>query len=448
MAALEALVGDKMKLAAEEKSQKQTNRIRLIADPSITATALQSVLTSFLNYKGHKNLWLVVAPPPSGPTSYGWHTSPQGEWMVKASGLIYDLLNIAPNTKIQSTRLIKALKTMYESKDLDLETSTTRSVQDCLDRLDFTIRVLMSQVRQLKASPSLKTKMFRNMSKKEKVGLDLILGKTTLPAELLQGDLLEEEDTLNRTISMDPLPEECLSLVPWQASKPSEATGKPKSLFFPKSLEKSLGKSKSLKIKIRTQNLPEKNEAIKTVQLPASQALKSTSAAASSVSKALAEAMEYTPNITQSQKSHKKPKKENPTKKKKNTGKKSKASQVIQEKKKKTQKKNKSSEATLEKKSLPAAQPAQEVVQEETKYEPAEYMKCCKTFIQDFLDQAAASGEEATYAMARDKWSTSMKRAMLLSTVSLPELKRRRFVSKDCTGNPFAAMVNQVQDID
>ena len=459
MAALEALVGDKMKLAAEEKSQKQTNRIRLIADPSITATALQSVLTSFLNYKGHKNLWLVVAPPPSGPTSYGWHTSPQGEWMVKASGLIYDLLNIAPNTKIQSTRLIKALKTMYESKDLDLETSTTRSVQDCLDRLDFTIRVLMSQVRQLKESPSLKTKMFRNMSKKEQVGLDLILGKTTLPAELLQGDLLEEEDTLNRTISMDPLPEECLSLVPWQASKPSEATGKPKSgkkggflegFVFPKIFGKILGEEQEPQDK-NPHPEPPKNEATKTVQLPASQALKSTSTAASSVSKALAEAMEYTPNITQSQKSQKsqkKPKKENPTKKKKNTGKKSKASQVIQEKKKKTQKKNKSSEATLEKKSLPAAQPAQEVVQEETKYEPGEYMKCCKTFIQDFLDQAAASGEEATYAMARDKWSTSMKRAMLLSTVSLPELKRRRFVSKDCTSNPFAAMVNQVQDID
>ena len=166
-----------MKIAADEKSQKQTSRMRLIAGPNITATALQSILTSFLNYKGHKNLWLVVAPPPSGPSTYGWHTSPQRQWMVKASGLIYDLLGIAPNTKIQSTRLMKALKTMHESKDLDLETSTTRTVQDCLDRLDFTIRILMSQVRQLKSSPSLKTKMYRNMSKKEQMALDLILDK-------------------------------------------------------------------------------------------------------------------------------------------------------------------------------------------------------------------------------------------------------------------------------
>ena len=75
MAALEALVGGKMKIASEQKSQKQTNRMRLIAGPSITATALQLTFTNFLNYKGHKNLWLVVAPPPSGPSSYGWHTN-------------------------------------------------------------------------------------------------------------------------------------------------------------------------------------------------------------------------------------------------------------------------------------------------------------------------------------------------------------------------------------
>ena len=442
MAALEALVGDKMKIAADEKSQKQTSRLRLIADPNITATALQSILTSFLNYKGHKNLWLVVAPPPSGPSTYGWHASPQGEWMVKASGLIYDLLGIAPNTKIQSTRLMKALKTMHESKDLDLETSTSRTVQDCLDRLDFTIRILMSQVRQLKSSPSLKTKMYRNMSKKEQMALDLILEKTSLPAELLQSDLLEEEDALNRTISMDPLPEECLTLVPFQGSKASAANGKPNSakkggffdaFAFPKIFGKILGDQGLEDANPHPEE--EKKEASKAVQLPASQALRK-STAASKVSKALAEAMEYTPCITKEEKKSKKA-----DKTKGNTAPKKK-------KKKKTNPKKKECQATKEEKSVPldAAQPAEEAVQEGTKYEPGEYMKCCKSFIKEFLAQAAANGEEASYAMARDKWATSMKRASLLSTVSLPELKRRRFVSKDCTTNPFAAMVAQVQE--
>ena len=117
-------------------------------------------------------------------------------------------------------------------------------------------------------------------------------------------------------------------------------------------------------------------------------------------------------------------------------------------KKKKTNPKKKECQATKEEKSVPldAAQPAEEAVQEGTRYEPGEYMKCCKSFIKEFLDQAAANGEEASYAMARDKWATSMTRASLLSTVSLPELKRRRFVSKDCTTNPFAAMAAQVQE--
>ena len=433
MAALEALVGDKMKIAADEKSQKQTSRMRLIADPHITSTALQSILTSFLNY----NLWLVVATPPSGPSTYGWHTSPQGEWMVKASGLIYDLLGIAPNTKIQSTRLMRALKTMHESKDLDLETSTTRTVQDCLDRLDFTIRILMSQVRQLKSSPSLKTKMYRNMSKKEQVALDLILEKTSLPAELLQSELLEEEDALNRTISMDPLPEECLTLVPLQGSKASAANGKPNSakkgglleaFAFPKIFGKILGQDQGLE-DANPYPEQEKKEASTAVQLPASQALRNSSTAAGKVSKALAEAMEDTPCITQEQKSKKTDKTKGNTAPKKKKEKK---------KKKKTNPKKKECQATKEEKSVP--------LDAGTRYEPGEYMKCCKSFIKEFLDQAAANGEEASYAMARDKWATSMKRASLLSTVSLPELKRRRFVSKDCTTNPFAAMVAQAQE--
>ena len=168
------------------------------------------------------------------------------------------------------------------------------------------------------------------------------------------------------------------------------------------------------------------------MQLPASQALRK-SIAASKVFKALAEAMEYTPCITKQEKKSKKA-----DKTKGNTA----------PKKKKTNPKKKECQATKEEKSVPldAAQPAEEAVQEGTKYEPGEYIKCCKSFIKEFLAQAAANGEEASYAMARDKWATSMKRASLLSTVSLPELKRRRFVSKDCTTNPFAAMVAQVQE--
>ena len=48
---------------------------------------------------------------------------------------------------------------------------------------------------------------------------------------------------------------------------------------------------------------------------------------------------------------------------------------------------------------------------------------------------------------ARQLWATSLKRAHLLKGLSLPELKRRRFVDKDAAENPFEAMVMQA-DVD
>eukprot|EP00438_Fugacium_kawagutii_P032915 Skav221780 [mRNA] locus=scaffold2426:304320:310665:- [translate_table: standard] len=36
-----------------------------------------------------------------------WHVSPKADWLVKCDSLLFDLLNIAPNTKVQSVRLQK-----------------------------------------------------------------------------------------------------------------------------------------------------------------------------------------------------------------------------------------------------------------------------------------------------------------------------------------------------
>ena len=47
--------------------------------------------------------------------------------------------------------------------------------------------------------------------------------------------------------------------------------------------------------------------------------------------------------------------------------------------------------------------------------------------------QDGASGKEA-----QAKWVASAERAALLADLPLPELKRRRFVAKSCTANPFS----------
>ena len=52
-----------------------------------------------------------------------------------------------------------------------------------------------------------------------------------------------------------------------------------------------------------------------------------------------------------------------------------------------------------------------------------------------FLGSAKLKG--LSYKDANASWNSSKERALLLCDVPLPELKRRRFVSKSCTQNPF-----------
>ena len=58
---------------------------------------------------------------------------------------------------------------------------------------------------------------------------------------------------------------------------------------------------------------------------------------------------------------------------------------------------------------------------------------------QAFLDASKKDG--LTSKQANAAWLTSPDRASLLATMSLSELKRRRFVPKGSTGNPFAVCV-------
>lgn len=52
-----------------------------------------------------------------------------------------------------------------------------------------------------------------------------------------------------------------------------------------------------------------------------------------------------------------------------------------------------------------------------------------------FIQQAKADG--VSFKEAREAWNESDSKRAMLATVSLPELKRRRFVEKGCTVNPF-----------
>ena len=64
-------------------------------------------------------------------------------------------------------------------------------------------------------------------------------------------------------------------------------------------------------------------------------------------------------------------------------------------------------------------------------YKPHFYSEKYRIFVQ------AAKNNGATCAEAKAQWISSQERANLLADMPLPELKRRRFVCKECQSNPF-----------
>ena len=53
----------------------------------------------------------------------------------------------------------------------------------------------------------------------------------------------------------------------------------------------------------------------------------------------------------------------------------------------------------------------------------------------DFIQARQADGFK--YATASELWTKSLEKAQALCTVSVPELKRRKFLPKGCSHNPW-----------
>ena len=68
-------------------------------------------------------------------------------------------------------------------------------------------------------------------------------------------------------------------------------------------------------------------------------------------------------------------------------------------------------------------------------YTPHIYAEKRKAFLLEAQQKGLGAGE------ARAAWNESREKALLLCDVSIPELKRRKFVPKGCTENPFQVMI-------
>lgn len=178
-------------VAARSKSlaSNTQKQMRLVADPAISAHQIEDILTQYAVFKGSVDFWSLIAPPPNAPQKYNFKTQPHHSWINKTVGLVFDLLDIASNTKLVSVKVQKALYAMIEKKSIVVPLQM--KPDHYVDKIDVAIRVIMAMIRKLKGSVEHKTKLTRLLSAAEKSKLELVLNKVVLPSNYVDDE--EEE---------------------------------------------------------------------------------------------------------------------------------------------------------------------------------------------------------------------------------------------------------------
>lgn len=423
MVSLEAAFQQKLEAQAADRCARQQTRIRLTADPTLAVSSIQKVLTEYMCHRQTKDLWPLVAPPPTGPHEYGWHTAPQADWVSKTCGLLYDLVGLAPNTKLQSTKLVKAMKAMIEQKDMAVELRRGQTLGSCLDRMDLTIRVLMNQVRTLKCNSMQRGKVYRMLGAEDKLKVEMLLERVVLPKELLQADSsFEEDDVPLGTISVAaPMPVEesmALALVPYggkagggKAPKGSMLSALPK--IFQSFVDQEQGAAEAAPSSLSQPSVPY----MKSV-------LESATVFAPLVS---------SQPVSKAKGGQSKPGKQIQKKVKKVT-----KNQAEQGPKQAVAKKK----ATVMKKpSAHSKQAKQPAPTPELSYRAGE-MQQHKA---QYVDELMKTGDY-TRSQAASTWTDSLRRAKLLQRMSVAELVKRRFVQPGCKSNPYAERVKKAEE--
>ena len=132
-----------------------------------------------------------------------WQTPPNPSWLSKVLPLLYDFLEFAPNTKLQGAKVTKALHAIYLNKNLQVDTKHGK-VEDALDNMSTSLRIVMSMLRQVKTNESTKNKVCRQLSGEQVGRLNLVLKKVILPDECFDRAYQSDNDDSQEQLDLQP----------------------------------------------------------------------------------------------------------------------------------------------------------------------------------------------------------------------------------------------------
>ena len=443
---------------AQERSMKQSSRFRLVADKGISVASIQSILSEYMRYKESPDLWCLVAPPPTGPQTFGWQTNPSGDWLCKTAALLYDLVGLAPNTKLQSIKLWKCLKSMYLNKELHLDTKKGYSVDDWLDKLDLTIRILLNMIRCLKCNEGQRLKVQKSMTSKDWSRVEHVLERVQLPPELLAASSLcqdEDEDVSSlKTISVHNEHAAASGIASSAAECPAPC-GRESAAAGSLALVPASPKLEQKRKMGASHNSLGPLPAVFQKHLEASSGAVTPVSSASAMKKKQMEKILQQANTYEAEastlplpklKAKKQEKKSTLAKKKKSQKNKKTKKIAKKDSKPKTDKEPLNKKKTNSQKPKTQKKKIEKNHAENAVYKPGEMLKQREIYVKNVMNNTEMTRQEALKS-----WQGSLSRAILLKDLSPSELVKRRFVAAGCKSNPFAEIVDKhskSQDID
>ena len=79
-----------------------------------------------------------------------------------------------------------------------------KSLDDNLDKLDFTIRLILNMVRKIKCNQVLRARTLRPLCRKDQMSLEVLLEHVVMPAGVSQEDL-EDQDKSEEIVTVEPM---------------------------------------------------------------------------------------------------------------------------------------------------------------------------------------------------------------------------------------------------
>ena len=161
------------------KHRNAAQKDRLVSDPTVGVQDVMDPIHLYITWKATNDVYNLLVPPPEGPRQVSWKVRPSAGWMVKLSGLMFDLADKSPNAKVSSVRLSAAFKYLHQ-KNIITKSSGKDDIAfyDCCDVL---ARITLSMHRQCKTDNDSYSRVMRKMSSGDRKRVQLVLDKLKLP---------------------------------------------------------------------------------------------------------------------------------------------------------------------------------------------------------------------------------------------------------------------------